>query len=256
MFDAFGGDRWWPLNSLVVVLRVSPEQVVEGLDPTGGSTRGRYRDLDTAVEDRAPYPVSRQDTTFVIGAADGSSAVMLSESPSTQSVGNTIAFMAGRLCCDAVGVKWQPRHRSGLASAGFEDYRYAPPPPPGPGPRTTDALSLQVSDQGRRWVFDRIPPGPAHPSRPYEEPDVYRARITAERLPLELLRRYLTAVGIPVDDQRYLSGPVLTVSRNTRIPADRTWNTMAELRSAAGYPDGGVPTDLRIAASSDEGEPR
>jgi len=252
MIDAFGGDRWWPLNCQVALLRTDPERVLEALDPQMRGQRAVHPDLAGAVEACAPYPYGRGTTTFVVPTADGSAAVLSTTAPSIHPSANVLVRLAPNLGCDGVAVDWKPRHRDGLAAAGFDDYRYSPSTPPAPGGRATDELTLQVSDQGRRWVFVRIPPGAGHQERNYEEPEVYRARITADRLPLGLIRRYLVAVGVPVDDREYFCGPVLSVSFASKLVAEHTWSTMAELRAFAGYPPDSVPTALRSAPAASD----
>ena len=254
MIEAFGGDRWWPLNSQVWVLGTDPDAVLEVLDQHGLGVRKGYPSLADAVEALAPFPFARRDVDFVVGTADGSSAVFASAAPSGGALERFSRHAQLRLSCDCVAASWTPEHRAKSAGAGFDHLRFAalPSDPSLPPGRKTDQLTVQVSDQGRRWSFLRIPPGPTFPAeRAYEEPEHYAAKRTAERLPLELLRRYLAAAGVPVDDASYLTGPVLTVTGARRPTSELGWSTMDELRATAGYPAEGIPTDLRARPALD-----
>lgn len=96
-------------------------------------------------------------------------------------------------------------------------------------------------------MFTRVAPGKEFPERSYEQPDAYRVRGVADRLPLALIRRYLLGAGVPVDDPQYMTGPVTTMSLPSRIESDLTWADMTQLRAAAGYRQDGIETDLRAA---------
>lgn len=245
MIPAFGGEQWWPLNSEAVMVRARPDRIADALNPTGQGIVARFDDLAQAVAARAPYPYGREDTTFLIGTADEGTVALSSAAPGASLFGRFRWPAQHVLHCEYLAAQWTPRHRSRLASAGFDHLRPGSPSESVTEHGDPDQLTVQVSDQGRRWVFVRVPPGTDPPERPYEERDVYRRRLVAERVPLDLIRRYLRAGGIPIDDSEYLTGPVMTVSLARRLESDVTWSTMLELRTAAGYPASGIPADLR-----------
>ncbi|HET8590117.1 MAG TPA: hypothetical protein VFM01_10835 [Nakamurella sp.] len=245
MIPAFGGWRLWPLNSEIAVLRADPQAVRRQLDPRGRGVVAEYPDLDTAIAANAPYPFGRRDTEFLVAAPDGATVTLSSAAPRAGLL-HLFRADAARMGWESVAAQWTPRQPGQLAAAGFDHFRpsAADLAGPGPGPRATDQLTVQVADTGRRWVFDRIPPGAGHPDRDYEVPETYRARRAADRLPLTLIRRYLLAAGIPVDDPGYLRGRVITLTQPRRMTGQVEWSDMAGLRAAAGYPADGMPTDL------------
>lgn len=57
-------------------------------------------------------------------------------------------------------------------------------------------------------------------------------------------RRYLAAVGIPMDKEGWLSGPVLAATREPFGGDNQEWSSMVELRRLCGYPEDRIPTDL------------
>lgn len=245
MFDAFGGDRWWPLNSQLAVVRAAPQRVCDALNPTGRGVVAHYDSLSDAVAARAPYPFGRQDTEFLIRTTDGSTVALSSAAPSADSLHRYLWPAENSLHCECIAAEWVPRHRTRLAGAGFDHFISRASRASAPGPRNTDQLSVQVTDQGRQWVFTRVGPGAGYQQRGYEEPDAYRARVVSDRLPLDLIHRYLLGAGVPVDDPGYLTGPVTTMSLPARIPSDITWSTMTQLRAAAGYPPEYTQPELR-----------
>jgi hypothetical protein len=245
VIPAFGGWQWWPLNSEVAVLRADPDAVCRELNPHGRGIVERHADLDTAMAAVAPFPFGQRDTDFLVTAADGSTVALSSAAPRAGLL-HLYRADAARRGWECVAAQWVPRYPGQLAAAGFDHFRPSAGDlaGPGTGPRATDQLTVQVTDTGRRWVFDRVPPGAGHQERRYELPDTYRARRTADRLPLDLIRRYLAGSGIPVDDPHYLRGPVITLTQPRRTAGPTGWSTMADLRTATGYPPDGIPVDL------------
>jgi hypothetical protein len=164
-----------------------------------------------------------------VGTADGRTVGMNAAGPGADVVPWYAARAKFQLNCDFVGVSFLPKSDRVLPGAMFLDVRSG-----------GSSLDVRASDQGRSWVFQRV--AVPEDARAYEEPDYYRLRRKADRLPLELLGRYLTALGVPVDDPGYLSGPVLVCR-----PADRgtgEWKQIGQLRELRGYPLDVVPRTL------------
>lgn len=245
MIPAFGGWRYWPLNSEVAVLRADPRTVCRELDPHGRGIVGEHPDLDAAIAANAPYPFGRRDTDFLVTASDGATVALSSAAPRAGLL-HLYRADAVRMGWESVAAQWAPRQPGQLAAAGFDHLRPSTGDPgdDGTGRRATDQLTVQVIDTGRRWVFDRIPPGGGHRDRDYEEPDAYRTRRAADRLPLDLIRRYLAGSGIPVGDPGYLRGPVISLTQPRRMTGRDDWSSVPGLRAASGYPADGIPTDL------------
>ncbi|MGH3932606.1 MAG: hypothetical protein ACRDTF_21830, partial [Pseudonocardiaceae bacterium] len=142
--------------------------------------------------------------------------------------------------CEFVAVEWLPRSTKSLAGATFVHYK-----PSESGlklfnrPRRMDQRWVQTSDQDGRWEFNA-----SGDPRPFEELDIYQVRRKAERLPLDLLGRYLAAVGIPVDHEGWLTGRVTAAIRELSPGNEEQWSSMVELRRLCGYPEDRIPTDL------------
>lgn len=257
MFDAFGGDQWWPLNCQVAVIGGAIERLMEIENRLGRAVVGRFYTLGDAVASHAPYPFGRQDTQFLIGTADGRAAAMSSAAPNADTLHRYAGHAQRSLHTDCVAAEWVPANRSRLAGAGFDHFRYSDQEPDHTlAGRATDQLSVQVTDQGGRWVFTRVPVGERFGQRGFEQPDVYRARKVADRLPLDLIRRYWLGAGVPVDDPGFLAGPVVSVSQPKRVDSDLTWSNMAQLRAMAGYRPVGIETDLGATPHFDDDRAR
>jgi hypothetical protein len=189
----------------------------------------------------APFRFCAKQARFAVSTAGSEWVVVLDASfPG----GDIKGFMSDRaqldLRCEFVAVEWMPKSTKSLASATFVHYK------PGESglklfsrPRHIDRRWVQTSDQDGRWEFDA-----SGDPQPYEEFDKYEVRRKAERLPLDLLGRYLAAVGIPVDKDGWLSGPVIAAIREPFGGNDQQWSSVVELRRLCGYPEDRIPTDL------------
>ncbi|MGH3937825.1 MAG: hypothetical protein ACRDTG_04195 [Pseudonocardiaceae bacterium] len=144
------------------------------------------------------------------------------------------------LHCEFVAVEWMPKSSKTLPGATFVHYL--------PTRSRLNIFSgsarsaerwVQTSDQEGRWEFNA-----RGELRPFEEPGKYEARRKAERLPPELLGRYLAAVGIPLDKEGWLSGPVFAATREPFDGHNQEWSSMVELRRLCGYPEDRIPNDL------------
>lgn len=102
--------------------------------------------------------------------------------------GPPIGYLAQRLGCHGLTVGSQPDAPPCSGATHIALY----------GPETTDWLNLEWSvsamNDGGRWTFSRT--GVA---QPFEEPEHYTRRRIRERFTPELLRRYCSALEVPLD---------------------------------------------------------
>jgi hypothetical protein len=244
MFPCLGGIRYWPLTARVGLLRAPLDKVVRSSQPWKGGrgsfyTTTRHDCLDGALTAHAPLPYLVETAELAIGAGNGEwTAVVNTGFP----IGDVIGYLQARarldLRCEFVGVEWAPHTGDVSANAQFTHYRpakrlFGSEPPPG------DLRWVQASEQDDGWDFSE-----SGPPRDFEEPDRYTARRKADRLPYEVLRRYLAAVGVPVDDGGWLSGPVAVAVKPPVREATSSWSSAAELRRLCGYPEDRIPTEL------------
>lgn len=244
MFPCLGGERYWPLTGSVGFFRAPLHKVARKFVTLSRGSPWSIREFasfEGAFNAFAPYPFYAGRTRFAVEATDPGWVVVLDTGyPGADIKG----FMSDRaqldLRCEFVAVEWMPKSTKSLAGASFVHYR-----PSESGlklfsrPRNTDRRWVQTSDQDGRWQFDA-----SGDSRPFEEFDRYEVRRKAERLPRELLGRYLAAVGIPVDQDGWLSGPVIAAIRGLSPGDDQEWSSMVELRRLCGYPEDRIPADL------------
>lgn len=244
VLPCFGGDRYWPLTGNVGLLR-APLAAVAGRMVTLGRrspwSTAEFGDLDGALTALAPFQFGAKQARLAIRTA-GSEWVAVLDSAFPG--GDIKGFMSDRaqrdLHCEFVAVKWSPNSHKTLPGASFVHYV-----PTNSrlstfrGPTRPDQRWVQASDQDGRWEFDT-----SGDPRSFEELDRYQARRKAERLPLELLGRYLAALGVPVDKDGWLGGPVIVATRVPFGGDGREWSSMVELRRLCGYPEDRIPTDL------------
>jgi hypothetical protein len=237
-----GGPTLWPLNGSVGLFRSPHSKTVEKL-PIHGKSRivlHEYPSMAQALTDTvATYSVAADRLQFFAATArDDWTAVFVSSFPHTEVLGGWLTRAQRDVQCDYLCYQWipaspatvEPANRL-LGGATFLEYRHAR----GRG----EKRSIQTSNQGGRWDFDMV----GEP-RPYEQTEFYDRRRVADRLPLELIEAYLSACGIPVDQDDWLTGPVtVAVGRGNGLRR-RDWKSMAELRSMVGYPADGIPMTL------------
>jgi hypothetical protein len=244
MFPCLGGIRYWPLTARVGLLRAPLDKVVRSCQPWKGGrgsfyTTTRHDSVDGALVAHAPFPFPVEKAVLAIDAGRGEwTAVVNTGFP----VGDVIGYLQARarldLRCEFVGVEWAPHTGVVSANAQFVHYRpakrlFGSEPPPG------DLRWVQASEQDEGWEFDA-----SGPVREYEELDRYTARRRAHRLGYDMLGRYLNAVGVPVDAEDWLGGPVAVAVKPPRGEAASSWSSVPELRRLCGYPEDRIPTEL------------
>ncbi len=247
MFPCLGGMRWWPLTAMVGIFHAPIDKVVRTAQPwkppRGSPWRSRHHpDLEEAVGAHAPYLLGVETAAFAVASRDGEWTAALS---SAAPVRGDLQFLRARAAydvkCEFVGVEWTPASDEVFANATFTHLQA------GRGlfrrSRLEDARWIQASDQDETWEFDAV----GEPL-PFEEPQRYNARRKADRLGLDMLGRYLAALGVPVDDAGWLTGPVVAAVRQPHPlavqPGAQPWSTPEDLRRVVGYPQDRVPTDL------------
>jgi hypothetical protein len=247
MFPCLGGMRWWPLTAMAGIFHAPIDKVVRTAQPwkapRGSPWRSRrHPDLEEAVGAHAPYLLGVETAAFAVASRDGEWTAALS---SAAPVRGDLQFLRARAAydvkCEFVGVEWAPAGDEVFANATFTHLQA------GRGlfrrSRLEDARWIQASDQDETWEFDAV----GEPL-PFEEPQRYTARRKADRLGLDMLGRYLAALGVPVDDAGWLTGPVVAAVRQPHPlavrPGAQPWSTPEDLRRVVGYPQDHVPTDL------------
>jgi hypothetical protein len=146
------------------------------------------------------------------------------------------------LRCEFVGCSWRPTTRVAEAGAAFVHQRASPRTW---GRRVEDRRTVEAGQVGGYFSAVGEP-------RAFEEPEYYERRRTIERLPRELLARYMAAVGVAVDHPGWWDGPVTVVAQANRTPLPHDppvdpkdmWSTIQDLRRVCQYPPDGIPDDL------------
>lgn len=250
MFAMLGGDRYWPFSGSVGFFRSSAGPVERVLTKSLPIQRSfRSSSFDAAITDvERSAEAAGVEATFLI-PIEGWTVVMASKVD--EDFGGFFAARAVRdLHCDYVSVDWMPASPRGtdvdygvLANARFQHYIHEPwlvrvrrrRRTPINLPHRNERW-IQVSDQDGSWDFDLV-----GPVRPYEEVEHYSARRKADRLPLDVLERYVAGAGVPLHDGKALLGPVTTLLSRVR---GLQFLTPTRLRRACGYPEHGVPSSL------------
>ena len=238
MFPCFGGDQWWPMNAAVGVFSAAPDQVGQALTAVAPASRSHsYASLSEALAGEGGFAVGFGADRILVGTKDNRTVAMSAAGPAADVVNWYAARAQYQAKCDFVGVEFVPRSPEVMPGAMFYAFHFA-------GDGSADLLDIRTSDQGGGWAFDRVAL-PQEAPREYEEPEFYAVRRKADRLPLDLLGRYLVAKGIPIDDASYLTGPVLVIPASDR---KTRWTRIEQLREMRGYSVGGVPRTLSGAA--------
>lgn len=255
MFPCLQGERYWPLTANVGFLRARPEDVARVAVPWGRGSPWARADHDTYEEPLAAPPSSGR--MFLLSSGGGEWTTVLESAYPDADTGPYFAARAYfDLGCELVAVKWEPAGNHVDPGAQFVHQRAIPLPPrrrfrATPPREPEDLRTVQSLLHEGRWEFDAT----GRP-RDFEEPEHYGRRRKAERLPRELLARYVAAVGVAVDDPGWWDGPAIAIVR-ARPPkggyqlTDQqyaeiypVWSTVGELRRACGYPLDRIPDDL------------
>lgn len=86
--------------------------------------------------------------------------------------------------------------------------------------------SITMMNDGGKWTFDEL-----GDPLPFEDRDAYKARRVRDRFPLELLARYLKALGLEPFDERFYRAPaVLVEKRGPCAPALQEYS-LEEIRA-------------------------
>lgn len=248
-FPFLGGEYYWPLTADAGFFRAPFKRVTSKVLRSSGSDvlRRTFGSLDEALTGVAGEFSLRDDraTFFVRTRGDSWTVVLVSTFPYTGINGFMRARARLDARCDFVAYHWIPGssktmidHGPVFASAGFIDVRHVR----GILQRSSpfgERRIVRVSDQDDGWEFDL-----AGSPREYEEPEHYERRRKADRLPPELIGRYLAGVGLPVTDPNWFDDRVVVSIQPGRGLKRWDWHTITDLRAACGYPLNHVPSRL------------
>lgn len=247
MFPCLRGEQFWPLTASVGFFRAPPDKVAGAVVPWGRGSpwvRSEHDTFDDALRAHAPFGPVR--TKLILSSARGSWATLLDTAyPTTDFAFHHAGRAYWELGCEFVATCWQPATPFSFAAAEFAHESASPRRLL--RSRQRDLRFVQTSDQEDGWDFNT-----SGQPRPFEDPEYYKRRRKAERLPRELLARYAAAVGVAIDDPAWFDGPVVVVAKSKRTsdrsetPVDpqRMWHTAEELRRLCQYPMDKIPDDL------------
>jgi hypothetical protein len=134
-----------------------------------------------------------------------------------------LAHVARELRCRAVRAVAIPENTPRHAASVFEIY----------GPTATDFLnyvrSVSATNDGARWQFSQ-----AGSVQPFEDLGAYESRAVRARFPLELLDRYLRAIGIRAFDEHFYRDSAFLVTVVGPMPAAIREYSLSEARKRLG----------------------
>lgn len=253
MFPCVQGERYWPLTANVGFLRAPLEKAARAAVSWGRDSPWARADHDS-FEVPLGAPVS-SGHIFLLSSGGGEWTTVIASSYPHADIGPYYAARAYLdLGCEFVGVVWEPAGTDIDPGAEFVHQRAVPLPRRLVGRKRREAEDRRVVESKLhegRWEFNT-----SGRPRAFEETDHYELRRKAERLPRDLLARYVAAVGVAVDDPGWWDGPTIAIVRAKPVqlgyePTEEelaalqpVWSTAEELRRACGYPLDKIPDDL------------
>ena len=204
------GDQFAPLTSTIGFLRLGLEQAVDGFLrwqeviqlPRGVVLTRRTLEGDVASLLRALPPLtSHEPRRFLFVPTVGEWTAYFDNSYRGSDATGPMAYLARTLGCQSLRMTVVP-HQQHRKENGKWTGRYGGTMLDVFGPTVVNHVntirSIAMLNDGGRWVFET-----GGEPFPFEETATYTARKVRDRFPVELLARYLTALGLEPFDKHF-----------------------------------------------------